>query len=98
MYRYVNRLIEHKVIYCIGALFIQGKLQTYLNTYELTFLNRICSFFAVKPPSRPLVSGVRPSYRAGDRLNATCSLADTFPAANLTWFISGQRVRELCQP
>ena len=46
----------------------------------------------VKPASRPLVTGFRPSYRVGDVLNVTCVVADTFPAANITWFISGERV------
>ena len=40
----------------------------------------------------PTVKGFKPSYRVGDVLNMTCSLADTFPAANLTWFISGEKV------
>ena len=51
------------------------------------------SFPAVKPTSRPTVEGFKPTYRVGDVLNMTCSLADTFPAANLTWFFSGDKVR-----
>ena len=51
------------------------------------------SAIAVKPVSRPLVTGFRSSYRVGDVLEAKCVVADTFPAANLTWFISGERVR-----
>ena len=49
--------------------------------------------FAVKPTSRPTVEGFKPTYRVGDVLNMTCSLADTFPAANITWFFSGDKVR-----
>jgi len=46
----------------------------------------------VKPTSRPRVDGFKASYRVGDVLNMTCSLADTFPAANLTWFFSGDKI------
>ena len=49
---------------------------------------------AVKPTSRPRVDGFKATYRVGDVLNMTCSLADTFPAANLTWFFSGEKVRK----
>ena len=41
------------------------------------------------------MKGFKPSYRVGDVLNMTCSLADTFPAANITWFFSGDKVRRL---
>ena len=47
----------------------------------------------MKPTSRPRVEGFKPTYRVGDVLNMTCSLADTFPAANITWFFSGDKVR-----
>ena len=54
----------------------------------------IDDFLAVKPTSRPRVDGFKATYRVGDVLNMTCSLADTFPAANLTWFFSGDKVRK----
>ncbi len=47
----------------------------------------------MKPTSRPLVSGFKPRYRVGDTLNMTCELRETFPAANITWFVNGQKVR-----
>jgi len=46
----------------------------------------------VKPTTSPTVRGFKPTYRVGDVLNMTCSLADTFPAANLTWFFSGEKI------
>ena len=52
----------------------------------------------MKPTSRPTVEGFKPTYRVGDVLNMTCSLADTFPAANLTWFFSGDKVRKEVHP
>ena len=55
---------------------------------------RLLSCIAVKPTSRPRVDGFKATYRVGDVLNMTCSLADTFPAANLTWFFSGDKVRK----
>ena len=40
----------------------------------------------------PLISGSRGRYRVGDSLSLNCSMAGTWPAANLTWYINNQKV------
>lgn len=48
----------------------------------------------VKPVERPTVVGFKPRYRIGDTLQMTCYVNETFPSANITWFITGKRVDE----
>lgn len=48
----------------------------------------------VKPKDRPQVFGFKPRYRVGDTLGMTCYVNNTFPAANLTWFINGKRIEK----
>ena len=50
-------------------------------------------FISVKPNERPQVFGFKPRYRVGDTLSMTCYVNNTFPAANLTWYINGKRVK-----
>ena len=52
----------------------------------------IFSSILVKPSERPQVFGFKPRYRVGDTLSMTCYVNNTFPAANLTWFVNGKRV------
>ena len=47
---------------------------------------------AVKPEDRPSVVGFKSRHRVGDTLSMTCYINNTFPAANLTWFVTGKRV------
>jgi len=46
----------------------------------------------VKPEDRPSVVGFKSRHRVGDTLSMTCYINNTFPAANLTWFVTGKRV------
>ena len=55
-------------------------------------LNEIILYFAVKPEDRPSVVGFKSRHRVGDTLSMTCYINNTFPAANLTWFVTGKRV------
>jgi len=48
----------------------------------------------VKPEDRPSVTGFKTRHRVGDTLQMTCYINNTFPAANLTWFVTGKRVGE----
>ena len=54
----------------------------------------IFRFFSisVKPEERPSVTGFKPRHRVGDKLHMTCYINNTFPAANLTWFVAGKMV------
>jgi len=45
----------------------------------------------VSPSSRPHVNGLQTRYKPGDLLNITCLSADSFPAANISWFINGNK-------
>ena len=47
----------------------------------------------MKPEDRPSVTGFKTRHRVGDTLQMTCYINNTFPAANLTWFVTGKRVR-----
>ena len=40
----------------------------------------------------PLISGSRGRYNVGDTASLNCSMAGTWPAANLTWYINNQKV------
>ena len=46
----------------------------------------------MKPEERPTVSGFKTRHRVGDTLQMTCFINNTFPEANLTWFVSGKIV------
>ncbi|XP_071747493.1 uncharacterized protein [Lepeophtheirus salmonis] len=46
----------------------------------------------VQPADRPEVIGFKNTYQVGEKLNMTCSLKNTFPSANITWFINGNRI------
>ena len=50
---------------------------------------------SVKPEDRPSVTGFKTRHRVGDTLQMTCYINNTFPAANLTWFVTGKRVRRI---
>jgi len=45
----------------------------------------------VPPEDRPLVTGISDRYKSGERVNLTCLCRATYPAANLSWFISGRK-------
>ena len=59
----------------------------------LCLINRSLIYIAVKPEDRPSVTGFKTRHRVGDTLQMTCYINNTFPAANLTWFVTGKRVR-----
>ena len=59
----------------------------------LCLIYRSLIFIAVKPEDRPSVTGFKTRHRVGDTLQMTCYINNTFPAANLTWFVTGKRVR-----
>ena len=78
-----------------------GKLLFEINDSCIIFFTKltykifvIISFpsILVKPSERPQVFGFKPRYRVGDTLSMTCYVNNTFPAANLTWFVNGKRV------
>lgn len=49
----------------------------------------------MKPEGRPVVVGFKSRYRVGDVLNMTCLVRDTFPAVNMSWFVSGKLVSDV---
>lgn len=53
----------------------------------------IIRLLAVKPEDRPLIVVSKQRFRIGDTLKMTCILKETFPSANMTWFVSGKMVR-----
>ena len=54
--------------------------------------------FKVKPVGRPLVVGHKSRHRVGDTLKMDCYINNTFPSANITWFINGKMVRTVPKP
>lgn len=44
----------------------------------------------VSPSSRPLIQGMQTHYKPGDLVNISCICPDSFPAANISWFINGK--------
>ena len=55
---------------------------------------KYADLLVVEAPSSagPLISGSRGRYDLGDTATINCSLASTWPAANLTWYINNKRV------
>ena len=53
---------------------------------------------APRPDTGPVISGARPRYRVREVVAATCSLARSQPAANLTWYINNQPVTQPLPP
>ena len=49
----------------------------------------LCS---VSPESRPQVTGLQSHYKPGDTVNISCLCPSSFPAANISWFINGNKV------
>ena len=40
----------------------------------------------------PLISGNEGRYKVGDTVSLNCSMAGTWPAANLTWYVNNHQV------
>ena len=74
--------------------FFQNQTQHYNRTPQLIHFDHFFCFglFSVKPEGRPTVSGFKTRHRVGDTLQMTCFINNTFPEANLTWFVSGKIV------
>lgn len=47
----------------------------------------------VSPSSRPLIEGMQAHYKPGDLVNISCISPDSFPAANISWFINGSKAK-----
>ena len=47
------------------------------------------NFFSVKPSEAPLLVGFKSRYRVGETLDMQCFINNTYPSANITWFING---------
>ena len=43
------------------------------------------------PDSGPDIAGGQPRYNLGDRVNVTCASRDSLPAAQLAWYINGEK-------
>ena len=51
------------------------------------------TFCSVSPQTRPQVTGLQSHYKPGDTVNISCLCPSSFPAANISWFINGNKVR-----
>ena len=47
------------------------------------------------PDSGPDISGDKPSYHVGDKVNINCTVSGSSVAANITWYINNQMVRAI---
>lgn len=45
----------------------------------------------VSPRHRPTVTGLQSHYKPGDTVNISCLCPSSFPAANISWFINGNK-------
>jgi len=45
----------------------------------------------VSPSSRPVIHGMQTHYKPGDVVNISCVCPNSFPAANISWFINGNK-------
>lgn len=54
-------------------------------------IERLCLRFADLPDSGPDILGGQPRYNIDDRVNVTCISRESFPAADLSWYINGEK-------
>ena len=47
--------------------------------------------FSDLPDSGPDIEGGHPRYNIGDRVNVTCASRNSLPAAQLAWYINGEK-------
>ncbi len=64
-----------------------GSFHTLIETREMLVIDL--------PDKQPSITGVNASYKAGDRIKATCTSWNGRPPANLTWFINAEPVNIL---
>jgi hypothetical protein len=78
----------------IASLF-QTSTDTLYRDYKCQRSNTYHVFIPVpvKPSEAPLVVGLKTRYRVGETLEMQCFINNTYPAANITWFINGMAVR-----
>ncbi|KAK1130885.1 hypothetical protein K0M31_017189 [Melipona bicolor] len=50
---------------------------------------------AIPPKERPSLRGLRPSYEAGETLQAECSSAASYPPARLVFILNGKEVKQM---
>ena len=62
---------------------------TPLTSHLSPLYTTLCS---VSPESRPQVTGLQSHYKPGDTVNISCLCPSSFPAANISWFINGNKV------
>lgn len=43
------------------------------------------------PDAGPDITGGHPRYNIGDRVNVTCASRNSLPAAQLAWYINGEK-------
>ncbi|XP_023334267.1 uncharacterized protein LOC111705820 [Eurytemora carolleeae] len=46
----------------------------------------------VEPTTQPEINGIEANYKSGQNLHLTCISKDTYPAANITWYMAGRKV------
>ncbi|KAI4456002.1 beat protein [Holotrichia oblita] len=49
----------------------------------------------IPPIDDPKITGIKNRYRIGDYLKTECKSRNSFPAANLTWFVNGKDVEPI---
>lgn len=69
---------------------IYNEMKALLYVIELMFLQVV-----IPPIEDPKITGIKHRYRVGDYLKAECKSRQSFPAANLTWFVNGQDVEPI---
>ena len=55
-------------------------------------LNKILLLSPVLPKGQPRISGMRRSYRLGEKVKVNCTSERSKPAAALHWYINGELV------
>merc|ERR1712107_202222 len=46
----------------------------------------------VEPVKQPVIVGVEPMYKPGQFLKLSCISENTYPAANITWYLDGEKI------
>ena len=54
-------------------------------------MNTVSNPFSALPRGGPEIEGGHPRYNMGDRVNVTCVSRNSLPAAQLSWYINGEK-------
>lgn len=68
-----------------GEMEVVGKCIYFTRCFKRDLLIKLSTEI---PEQRPIITGIHSRYKFGDIINGNCSSDNSYPAANLSWFIN----------